>query len=142
MHYMRQGLAMMGCYGHPNASDCAALTQALGCATLSLPSDVRVSGWLQTGCPGGLAGVTRRNSNPAFWPVMYQPDRPLGERYTIMRATSLARMYHNTAILTRDGWLLIGGCDACNARTLRNSGGVTTAFWNPSPTGKVSTFIT
>jgi hypothetical protein len=45
----------------------------------------------------------RRNVYPAFWPVLYQPDRAAGSRYTVMNATGKPRMYHGTNALTMSG---------------------------------------
>jgi hypothetical protein len=52
---------------------------------------------------------------PAFWPILYQPDRAPGERVTILRAARIARAYHATAALTRTGSVLVSGCDNCNS---------------------------
>jgi hypothetical protein len=63
-----------------------------GDSTLLPNGDVVVLNGAQTGCSGGLVAGQRRNLYPAFWSMLYQPDRPVNERYTIMSATGLPRM--------------------------------------------------
>ncbi len=67
----------------------------------------------QSGCMGSPRNGERRADFPAFWPQLYQFDQPEGRRYTILKASSMARMYHSAAGLTRDGKVLMGGCTAC-----------------------------
>jgi hypothetical protein len=63
-----------------------------GDAVLLPGGDVLIVNGAQTGCSGGVDGA-RRNLYPAFWPLLYQPDRPANERYTVLKATGIARMY-------------------------------------------------
>ncbi|RKO92578.1 hypothetical protein BDK51DRAFT_41229, partial [Blyttiomyces helicus] len=43
--------------------------------------------------------------DPAFTPLLYKPDAPVGERFTIMPASTIPRLYHSVAAL-----LPIGEC--------------------------------
>jgi hypothetical protein len=94
---------------------------------------------VQTGCVGGTVRGLRRNLYPAFWPLLYQFERPQGERYTVMGATGIARMYHATAGLTLNGTVFVGGCDACGASDtfFRPFLGGGSAFFEPNPTRTV-----
>ncbi|KAL3734649.1 aldehyde oxidase GLOX [Eucalyptus grandis] len=47
--------------------------------------------------------------NPVFNPVLYRPDNPTGNRFELQNPSSIPRMYHSTAILLRDGRVLVGG---------------------------------
>ncbi|KAL2468383.1 glyoxal oxidase-related protein [Forsythia ovata] len=47
--------------------------------------------------------------NPALSPVIYNPDSPSGSRFEVQNPSSRPRMYHSTAILLRDGRVLVGG---------------------------------
>ncbi|KAF5818030.1 putative galactose oxidase [Helianthus annuus] len=47
--------------------------------------------------------------NPVRYPVVYKPDNPLGHRFKIETPSTIPRMYHSTAILIRDGRVLVGG---------------------------------
>jgi hypothetical protein len=62
----------------------------------TIAGDVVLSHGAQAGCYGyPLSNGSRINSFPAFWPTLYQPDRPVGQRTTILQATPVARMYHS-----------------------------------------------
>ncbi len=66
-----------------------------------------------------MGGVTRNVNGanwPAVWPQLYQTTLTSGPRYTIMRPSPIPRIYHHTAGLTRDGTILVAGCDACSRR--------------------------
>ncbi|CAA3033751.1 Hypothetical predicted protein [Olea europaea subsp. europaea] len=47
--------------------------------------------------------------NPVLSPVIYHPDKPSGSRFEVQKSSSTPRMYHSTAILLRDGRVLVGG---------------------------------
>ncbi|KAF7778494.1 CAZyme family AA5 [Agaricus bisporus var. burnettii] len=50
--------------------------------------------------------------NPAFTPIMYDPQAPVGRRFyrdSSMPTSSIARLYHSSAILTSKGNILIMG---------------------------------
>ncbi|KAA8528715.1 hypothetical protein F0562_036070 [Nyssa sinensis] len=60
---------------------------------------------------GGSAGTAgwEYGRNPVFQPVIYRPNSPIGSRFEVQNPTTIPRMYHSTAILLRDGRVLIGG---------------------------------
>ncbi|KAI4347093.1 hypothetical protein L6164_007942 [Bauhinia variegata] len=46
---------------------------------------------------------------PNFTPVLYSPDKPLGKRFKVMKASQIARMYHSSAALLPNGKIWVGG---------------------------------
>ncbi|XP_038900263.1 aldehyde oxidase GLOX1-like [Benincasa hispida] len=47
--------------------------------------------------------------NPVLNPVLYLPNNPPGSRFELNDPSTTPRMYHSTAILLRDGRILVGG---------------------------------
>ncbi|XP_049392029.1 aldehyde oxidase GLOX1-like [Solanum stenotomum] len=60
------------------------------------------------GAAAGTAGwgIAR---NPVLSPVIYRPDNPSGSRFEVQNPNAIPRMYHSTAVLLRDGRVLVGG---------------------------------
>ncbi|KAK7351741.1 hypothetical protein VNO77_11404 [Canavalia gladiata] len=60
---------------------------------------------------GARSGVAGWDSalNPVLEPFIYQPNSPVGSRFELQNASNIPRMYHSTAILLRDGRVLVGG---------------------------------
>ncbi|KAL8225732.1 hypothetical protein R6Q57_018289 [Mikania cordata] len=60
---------------------------------------------------GGSAGSAgwEYGRSPVLNPVLYKPDYPVGHRFLIQTPSTIPRMYHSTAILVRDGRVLVGG---------------------------------
>ncbi|KAF2467278.1 putative glyoxal oxidase precursor [Lindgomyces ingoldianus] len=56
---------------------------------------------------GGFGLCTDPNLNA----VLYDPSRPLNNRFTVMANTTVARLYHSEAILMDDGRVLVSGSD-------------------------------
>ncbi|KAM5572312.1 aldehyde oxidase GLOX-like [Rosa sericea] len=46
---------------------------------------------------------------PVLKPVLYKTENPADTRFKTMNPTSIPRMYHSTAVLLRDGRVLVGG---------------------------------
>ncbi len=67
---------------------------------------------------GGTSNGINRANWPVLWPELYQTDLPAAPRYTIMKPSKIPRIYHHTSGLTRDGTVLMAGCDACDSRHL------------------------
>ncbi|KAK6115264.1 hypothetical protein DH2020_007533 [Rehmannia glutinosa] len=59
--------------------------------------------------------------NPVLSPVIYRPDNPVGSRFEVQNPSPTPRMYHSTAILLRDGRVLVSGS---NPHTYYNFTGV------------------
>lgn len=60
---------------------------------------------------GGSAGSAgwEYGRNPVLNPVVYRADNLVGSRFEGQNPSSIPRMYHSTAILLRDGRVLVGG---------------------------------
>ncbi|KAF1964882.1 copper radical oxidase [Bimuria novae-zelandiae CBS 107.79] len=50
-------------------------------------------------------------TDPNLNAVLYDPSRPLYNRFTVLANTTVARMYHSEAVLMDDGRVLISGSD-------------------------------
>ncbi|THU49137.1 hypothetical protein C4D60_Mb06t06390 [Musa balbisiana] len=60
------------------------------------------------GAAAGTAGWELAR-DPVLTPVVYRPERPAGARFDIQSPTTTPRLYHSTAVLLRDGRVLVGG---------------------------------
>ncbi|XP_010536366.1 PREDICTED: aldehyde oxidase GLOX-like [Tarenaya hassleriana] len=60
---------------------------------------------------GGSSGTAgwELGREPVLSPDLYRPDNPFGSRFETQNPNSIPRMYHSTAILLRDGRVLVGG---------------------------------
>ncbi|KAK7310949.1 hypothetical protein RJT34_08761 [Clitoria ternatea] len=47
--------------------------------------------------------------NPVFEPFLYKTNSMKGSRFELQRPSTIPRMYHSTAVLFRDGRVLVGG---------------------------------
>ncbi|KAE9389021.1 galactose oxidase [Gymnopus androsaceus JB14] len=65
---------------------------------------------IMNGAMEGVAGFGLA-SNPNLNAVLYDPTQPIGERFSILNNTIVARMYHSEAILLPDGRILVSGSD-------------------------------
>ena len=60
------------------------------------------------GAQHGVAGFGLANQ-PNLNALLYDPEKPLGRRFTVAANTTIARMYHSEAITLLDGRVLISG---------------------------------
>ncbi|KAK3231752.1 hypothetical protein Dsin_003633 [Dipteronia sinensis] len=60
------------------------------------------------GAAAGVAGW-EIGRNPVLNPVIYRPNNKLGPRFESQNPTTIPSMYHSTAVLLRDGRVLVGG---------------------------------
>ncbi|CAK7346264.1 unnamed protein product [Dovyalis caffra] len=60
------------------------------------------------GAGAGTAGW-ENGRNPVLNPVLYWPDGATGSRFQSLNPSTIPRMYHSSAILLRDGRVLVGG---------------------------------
>ncbi|KAI7853782.1 glyoxal oxidase N-terminus-domain-containing protein [Circinella umbellata] len=70
--------------------------------------------WIN-GCQRGWAGYNKRNHDPTFDPLIYDPEKAVNKRWTQGLAnTDIARMYHSVAITVPDGRVWIAGSNNNN----------------------------
>ncbi|KAK4428867.1 Aldehyde oxidase GLOX [Sesamum alatum] len=60
------------------------------------------------GASSGTAGWDLAR-NPVLTPLIYRPNNPIGMRFEAQNSTLIPRMYHSTAVLLRDGRILVSG---------------------------------
>lgn len=60
------------------------------------------------GASAGSAGW-ELGRNPTLSPVIYRPENPASTRFEVQKPSTIPRLYHSTAILLRDGRVLVGG---------------------------------
>ena len=62
------------------------------------------------GAQQGVAGFALA-SNPNLQALLYDPTLPIGSRISLMASTTIARLYHNEAVLIPDGRVVVSGSD-------------------------------
>ncbi|KAK6131267.1 hypothetical protein DH2020_034990 [Rehmannia glutinosa] len=80
------------------------LARVMGDMVLLPNGNVLIINGASTGTAGWDLG-----RNPVQTPVIYRPNNPVQSRFEIQGSSSRPRMYHSTAILLRDGRVLISG---------------------------------
>ncbi|CAA3021345.1 Hypothetical predicted protein [Olea europaea subsp. europaea] len=80
------------------------LARVMGDMVLLPNGKVLIINGASTGTAGWELG-----RNPVLSPVIYNPDNLSGSRFEVQNSSSTPRMYHSTAILLRDGRVLVGG---------------------------------
>jgi hypothetical protein len=70
---------------------------------------------ITNGAQRGQAGFALADF-PNLNAVLYDPQQPVGSRFTVMANTTVARMYHSESILLNDGRVLISGSDPEDTR--------------------------
>ncbi|KVH87618.1 aldehyde oxidase GLOX1-like [Cynara cardunculus var. scolymus] len=60
---------------------------------------------------GGSSGTAgwENGRDPVLEPVIYKLNYPIGSRFEVQNPSTVPRMYHSTAVLVRDGRVLVGG---------------------------------
>ncbi|MBA0801485.1 hypothetical protein Gohar_011849, partial [Gossypium harknessii] len=59
--------------------------------------------------------------DPVMSSILYRPDNDISSRFEVQNPTTIPRMYHSTAVLLRDGRVLVSGS---NPHTFYNFSGV------------------
>ncbi|XP_010061025.2 aldehyde oxidase GLOX-like [Eucalyptus grandis] len=78
--------------------------RAMGDMVLLPNGDVLIINGVAAGTAGWEFG-----RNPVLNPVIYKPDGPAGGRFALQDPSGIPRVYHSTAVLLRDGRVLVGG---------------------------------
>jgi len=60
------------------------------------------------GATSGTAGW-EQGHDPTLNPFLYQTNNPIGSRFKLQSPSKTPRMYHSSAVLVRDGRVLVGG---------------------------------
>lgn len=70
------------------------------------------------GCNSGAQGFGVAK-NPTLEVLIYDPAKPLGQRFTTGPSSGIARLYHSVAVLLLDGTLLIAGSNPVEQPVLK-----------------------
>jgi hypothetical protein len=65
-------------------------------ATLLPNGDALLAAGMQTGCCGNPQYGVMVGDIGSLWPVLYQPNRPAGSRVTLLNASRIARIWHDS----------------------------------------------
>ncbi|KAK7411068.1 hypothetical protein VNO78_02437 [Psophocarpus tetragonolobus] len=71
------------------------------------------------GAKQGCAGYDNAR-NASLEPYLYNPKKSLGKRFTVLKSTKIARMYHSSATLLPDGRVLVAGGNPHGMYTFHN----------------------
>ncbi|XP_020211507.2 aldehyde oxidase GLOX [Cajanus cajan] len=71
------------------------------------------------GAKQGCAGYDNAR-NASLEPYLYSPKKKLGKRFTVLKSTKIARMYHSSATLLPDGRVLVAGGNPHGRYTFNN----------------------
>lgn len=71
------------------------------------------------GAKHGCAGYDNAR-NASLEPYLYSPNKRLGKRFTVLKSTKIARMYHSSATLLADGRVLVAGGNPHGRYTFQN----------------------
>jgi len=71
------------------------------------------------GAKHGCAGYDNAR-NASHEPYLYRPNKRLGKRFSVLKRTMIARMYHSSATLLPDGRVLVAGGNPHGRYTFNN----------------------
>ncbi|TMW95162.1 hypothetical protein EJD97_009305 [Solanum chilense] len=80
------------------------LARTMGDMVILPNGNVLIINGAATGTAGWECG-----RDPVLKPVIYRPDNPFDSRFETQNPSTIPRMYHSTAVLLRDGRVLVGG---------------------------------
>ncbi|RKO85116.1 glyoxal oxidase N-terminus-domain-containing protein, partial [Blyttiomyces helicus] len=85
--------------------------RTMGDAILLPDGTVFITNGARKGSGGGFMA-----DDPAFTPLIYNPDAPAGSRFTIMPASTIPRLYHSVAVLLPTGEIMVAGSNPAQQR--------------------------
>ncbi|XP_062018759.1 aldehyde oxidase GLOX1-like [Rosa rugosa] len=91
------------------------LARVMGDMTLLANGDVLITNGAGLGTAAWELG-----REPVLNPVVYKPDNAVGSRFEKQNPTTIPRMYHSSAVLLRDGRVLVGGSNPHNRYEFSN----------------------
>lgn len=65
---------------------------------------------VNNGAHQGVAGFGLA-TDPNLNAILYDPSKPVNQRFTVMQNTTVARLYHSESVLLQDGRVLVSGSD-------------------------------
>uniref|UniRef100_A0A7N0SVN5 Galactose oxidase n=1 Tax=Kalanchoe fedtschenkoi TaxID=63787 RepID=A0A7N0SVN5_KALFE len=71
------------------------------------------------GARSGSAGFNKAR-NASLQPYLYEPKNRSGQRFSLLKSTKIARMYHSSAVLLPDGRVLVSGSNPNNRYAFRD----------------------
>lgn len=60
-------------------------------------------------------------ADPTYEALLYDPNKPLGQRWSMLASSTIARLYHSVALLLLDGTIMVAGSNPVQMPVLQVS---------------------